>query len=1078
MIILHAGEEDGLLFLWGESPLPSDESGAAGSAGRKERTRKPRVRVPVPYPYDAGAANLAQALLLTLPGQSLPGGSGPSPLLWAPTVKGKPVPSSGLIDTIPVADDSAELAPYTITSLRLTPRLALDLLCACADRDILQEGLLVGPTLAFWVRALRFAGALAVREQLVPGLRQVGANTSPKRERGEPAATQARSASEGNWQAYWQPVLVGPEAQRLNKLARAMPPACRALGRSPETPPDRSPVAALNAFLEVMTDLLVRTALVDRDRALGRVQAPRLSFPSLHDQWVHALRSPDGMMTGPPEELAQLAQQVRAWQRPITVSAATSFQLCFRLEEPSDSPSLGERVPGHPPRFDWRARYLLQARDDKSLIIPLEDAWNPRGQVAGLFQSRGFQPREYLLTALGQAASLCPPIERSLKSATPVEFRTDADGAFRFLSEHAWLLEQAGFAVMLPAWWTAKGTQVRLRAQAMVHSPEQSPTFTSGAGLTMQQLVEFDWRVALGDQPLDLAELEALARLKVPLVKVRGQWVQVSPEEIQALLALMKKRESAKATLREVVQMALGNGRAPGGLSFGGVSADGWVSQFLAQLEGREPFAELPVPDRFVGTLRPYQVRGYSWLAFHRRWGMGACLADDMGLGKTIQTLALIQREWEFTGRPTLLICPTSVVANWKKEAERFTPDLPVLVHHGSQRSRGASFAKEAGKYALVVSSFPLLYRDSESFSKVKWLQVVLDEAQNIKNPDTKQAQAARSLEADFRIALTGTPVENHVGDLWSIFEFLNPGWLGSQGDFRRRYLIPIQARQDPEASGTLKRLTAPFLLRRVKTDKSVIADLPDKLEMKVFCTLTREQATLYKAIVEEATRSLEQSEGMQRRGQILGTLVKLKQVCNHPAHFLGDHSAIPGRSGKLARLTEMVEEVLETNERALIFTQFVEMGTILQKHLQETFGREVLFLHGGVPRTTRTAMVERFQNDLAGPRLFLLSLRAGGTGLNLTAANHVFHFDRWWNPAVEDQATDRAFRIGQQKNVQVHKYVCVGTLEEKIDEMITRKQVVAAQVVGTGENWLTELSNDQLRELWELRQEAVEDSE
>jgi SNF2 family DNA or RNA helicase len=313
------------------------------------------------------------------------------------------------------------------------------------------------------------------------------------------------------------------------------------------------------------------------------------------------------------------------------------------------------------------------------------------------------------------------------------------------------------------------------------------------------------------------------------------------------------------------------------------------------------------------------------------------------------------------------------------------------------------------------------------------------------------------------------------VGDLWSIMEFLNAGLLGTQSEFKRSFFIPIQAEQDPEAAARLKRLTGPFILRRLKTDKAIIADLPDKLEMKVFCTLTKEQASLYTAVVKEVERSLEGAEGIQRKGMILATLSKLKQVCNHPAQFLGDNSSIPGRSGKLARLTEMLEEVLAVGDRALIFSQFAEMGEILRRHLQETFGREVLFLHGAVPKRQRDRMVERFQGEADGPPLFILSLKAGGTGLNLTRASHVFHFDRWWNPAVEDQATDRAFRIGQRRNVQVHKYLCAGTLEEKIDEMIERKKAVAGQVIGTGEGWLTELSNQELKRLFALRLEAAE---
>jgi SNF2 family DNA or RNA helicase len=376
-----------------------------------------------------------------------------------------------------------------------------------------------------------------------------------------------------------------------------------------------------------------------------------------------------------------------------------------------------------------------------------------------------------------------------------------------------------------------------------------------------------------------------------------------------------------------------------------------------------------------------------------------------------------------------------------------------------------------------VLSSYALLHRDFDILKEVAWAAVILDEAQNIKNAETRQARAARSLTSDYRIALTGTPVENNVGDLWSIMEFLNPGFLGTQAAFKRNFFVPIQANRDQEAATRLKRLTAPFILRRLKTDKAIIADLPEKLEMKLFCTLTKEQASLYAAVVKDMSEALEEAEGIQRRGLVLATLTRLKQVCNHPAQLLGDNSAIAGRSGKLQRLTEMLEEALAEGDRALVFTQFAEMGELIRRHLQASFGREVLFLHGAVPKRQRDRMVARFQSDghhTDAPRVFILSLKAGGTGLNLTTANHVFHFDRWWNPAVENQATDRAFRIGQRRNVQVHKFICAGTLEEKIDEMIERKQEVAASIVGSGEGWLTELSNSQLKELFALRQDAI----
>jgi SNF2 family DNA or RNA helicase len=1042
MFIVHASAGGGALLLWGET---------APAAPVVRRGRK----TVSPSPTNAGAARVANALAEVVPQVAPRDSAIETCILWLPSVKNQPILSSPLLGPPLESKTPPLLAPWSITALRLSAEQAVDLLCACVGRDTLGPGVAIGSSLAYWVHVLRFAGALIAREQFLPSLRTDGEN----------------------YRACWQPVLSGADGQRLHQLAGIMPPACRALGTA-DAPPDRPALAVATEVVENLVDVLVRTsapssaALAKPTPAFRVRRAAKKSpaFASVHDAWLHALRSADGRIHGDGAAARQLAEQARSWQRPVLLTTAAPFRLCFRLEEPPDS---DEDDAGIAASSDWYVRYLLQGREDPSLLLPVADAWNPKGRIAAVFRKSSFDSREYLLTALGQAASICAEVEASLKSAAPGGYSTDARGAHAFLTETAWLLEQAGFGVLLPSWWMRGGTRQRLSVRANVKTPAMS----GGSGMTLEEIVHFDWQAALGDQPLSLRELETLAQLKTPLVRVRGQWVHVSAEEIQAALDFWKKKRESQTTVRELVRMALGGDGGPAGLEVSGVHAEGWIGELLGQLEGQAAFAELSAPSGFHGTLRPYQTRGYSWLAFLRRWRLGACLADDMGLGKTIQTLVLLEREREAgERRPALLVCPTSVVGNWKKEAERFTPELPVLVHHGAERVKGASFAKKAEKHALVLSSYALLHRDRETLEKVNWSGVILDEAQNVKNPETKQSQAARALPADYRIALTGTPVENHVGDLWSIVEFLNPGLLGTRADFRRRFFVPIQANRDAEAAGRLKRLTGPFLLRRLKTDKSIIADLPDKLEMKVFCNLTREQASLYAAVVEETSRAIEESEGIQRKGLILGTLMKLKQVCNHPAHFLGDNSLLPGRSGKLARLTEMLEEILDAGDRALIFTQFTDMGDLLQHHLQETFGREVLYLHGGVPAKQRNRLVERFQNDPQGPRLFLLSLKAGGTGLNLTAAQHVFHFDRWWNPAVENQATDRAFRIGQTRNVQVHKFLCVGTLEEKIDEMIERKQEVASRVVGAGEGWLTELSNDQLKDLFALRQEAIGD--
>ncbi|HEY1336258.1 MAG TPA: SNF2-related protein [Bryobacteraceae bacterium] len=931
---------------------------------------------------------------------------------WLPTASGRPAPSTPLLGDPPAG--LCQLAPHTVTVLPLDGLELIDALAACAGQRLLAPGVLIGDDLAYWTAALRFAADLVRRGQFLPG------------------------AVPG--QARWMPVI---DPGRLHAFAKAMPPAARALAGPPShAAPDASAETVLTGFLSVAVDPLVRFSEPPRP---GPVESP-------HDEWLAALTSPE-----PALDQAALGAQIEEWQRPIRASARVPYRLCFRLAEPA-------RAEG-----PWRVDYLLQSAKDPSLHFPAAEIWNARPKtIAALRQDPGLL-REHLLVSLGQSARICPPIDASLRSPAPDAYTTDATGAHAFLREFAPALEQSGFGLMLPSWWTRRGPALRLKAKAKVKSPKKS----SGMGLTLESVLQFDWQMALGDEKITRAELAALAKQKSPLVQFRGQWIEAGADEIAAALKFLE-RGGGETTLRDVIQMALGAADGTTAIEIEGIEASGSIGDLLAKLEGRKPFAELPQPAELAGELRPYQVRGFSWIDFLKSIGLGACLADDMGLGKTVQTLAVIQHNRaEGEQRPVLLVCPTSVAGNWQKEAAKFTPELPVMLHHGAARHRGEAFAEEAQRHAMVISTYALLHRDREALESVDWAGVVLDEAQNIKNAETLQARAARSLHAGYRVALTGTPVENSVGDLWSIMEFLNPGFLGPRSAFHKKFFVPIQVYSDQSAAERLRRITGPFVLRRLKTDRSIIADLPEKLEMKVFCNLTKEQASLYESVVKDAERQLKEAEGIERKGLVLATLMRLKQLCNHPAQFLQDNSAIPGRSGKVARLAEMLEETLAAGDRSLIFTQFAEMGAILRGYLQETYGVEVPFLHGGTPKKQRDQMVDRF-GAADGPRIFILSLKAGGTGLNLTAANHVFHFDRWWNPAVENQATDRAYRIGQRRNVQVHKFVCAGTLEEKIDEMIERKKDVAGRVVGAGEAWLTELSNDQLRDLFALRKETV----
>jgi SNF2 family DNA or RNA helicase len=1071
MIILHGGFLDSRLFLWGEAPEDPD---ALGKIGARSRARS---APPPPYPFDAGFDVVARAVR-TLPIEFKPTKRRASEAaVWLPTQGSHPHASSELISPAPTSRAKLKLAPWTVSGLSLDDRETFQVLTAWTQRGF--HGIAPGRDLNFWLHALRVAGSMVARQRYLPGIQP-----------------------NGSVHARWEPVWLGEDASGREDLARRMPAAARALTSEPNgKPPDTPAVDVVEDFLGAQVDQIVRAHFEEANRELEPPEtngAKARGTPAgdrngakpgtVYDRWLKALRTPDACIKGDKKELEARIKELERWRGPIDEAANAPFRLCFRLEEPTTAAEETRATRGRrgrsrggarkgavrPGQRRWYVRYLLQATDDPTLLVPTADAWITRGRKAAALAKMGTDLHEALLGSLGQAAGVCPKIEESLRSRKPSGYSLDARGAHEFLTATAPALEQAGFGTLLPDWWKGGTTEDRLAVRARVRTPE----LPEGSEPDLDDVVDFDWEICIAGKPLSGRDLEELARLKEPLQYTRGHWVELGVEEIHAALEFWKQRKGGSISARELVKLALGSADESAGIHFEGVRATGWIDDLLSQLTDKTRIKDIEPPKGFVGELRRYQEHGYAWLEFLQRWGLGACLADDMGLGKTIQTLALLQRERELgEDRPVLLVCPTSVLSNWEHEAARFTPRLSTYVHHGAGRPKGWEFTQEAQDRGVVLTSYALLHRDLEDLSMVQWAGLVLDEAQNVKNPDTKQSQAVRALHADYKLALTGTPVENHVGDLWSIMDFLNPGFLGSEAEFKRNFFVPIQAHRDREASERLQKMTSPFILRRLKTDRSIISDLPEKNEMKVFCNLTAEQGKLYQEVVAEAERKIKDSEGIERRGVILATLSKLKQVCNHPAHFLGDDSELGKRSGKLIRLSEMLEELDESGDRSLIFTQFAKMGTLLQGHLEEVLGREVLYLHGGTPKKRRDAMVQRFQSgDSDAPPIFILSLKAGGTGLNLTGANHVFHFDRWWNPAVENQATDRAFRIGQKRRVQVHKFVCAGTLEESIDMMIERKRSIAEDIVGSGENWITELSDDELHEMFALHKNAVRD--
>ncbi|MEU1812401.1 DEAD/DEAH box helicase [Micromonospora aurantiaca (nom. illeg.)] len=803
--------------------------------------------------------------------------------------------------------------------------------------------------------------------------------------------------------------------------------------------------------LDALVDAAARVALADT--RLHRGMRPVGAVP----RWLAALTGPERAFPAEPAALATLREELDAWQRD---AAGGAVRATFRLVEPAVDP-VAELVED----AVWRVDFGLHPADEPGLVVDAAHIWQ---RPAPALAARGVEPQETLLAELGRASRLWPEVDTALRTAAPEGMELDAEGAHRFLREGAPVLHAAGFGVLLPSWWRRSSSRLGARLRARSRTAPGAVATTAGK-LGLDALVDYRWELALGDQPLTAEELASLADLKSPLVRLRGRWVELDPQRLEAGLKLL--RSSGELTVADLLRMGLSGDDRAAELPVLDVVADGALGELLAG-EAERRLTPADPPPGFSGTLRPYQRRGLAWLAFLQSLGLGGILADDMGLGKTVQLLALLAGDPPEAG-PTLLVCPMSLVGNWQREAAKFAPGLRVHVHHGAERARGEGFAAAVQEADLVLTTYSVAARDAFELAGVDWHRVVVDEAQAIKNAATRQAEAVRSLPARHRVAVTGTPVENRLADLWSIMQFANPGLLGPAATFRKRFAEPIERHGDAEVAERLRRITGPFVLRRLKTDPTIITDLPEKLEMEVVCNLTAEQAALYRAVVDDMMAKIESSDGIERRGLVLATMTRLKQVCNHPAQLLHDGSALDGRSGKLERLDEIVDEVLTAGEKALLFTQYAEFGGMLRGHLSARTGREVLLLHGGVGKAERDAMVTRFQSP-QGPPLFVLSLKAGGTGLTLTAANHVVHVDRWWNPAVEDQATDRAFRIGQRRRVQVRKFVCAGTVEEKVAAMIADKRSLARSVVGSGEQWVTELSTDTLRDLFRLESGAV----
>ncbi|OLS14954.1 MAG: SNF2 family helicase [Promethearchaeota archaeon CR_4] len=948
-----------------------------------------------------------------------------------------------------------------------------------------------GSTLKFWLDLMQGALFWGTRRKIVPAVQEI------------------RGRNQVSFEASWLPLWDNITSKWKQNATQAMPPACFACWTPIEIIKGEETRLALKEYLvetfshAILTGLVKEiikefnkpgnweTCLFDEETDLRynyRRRDPQkeaLAFDWLEDLLLGRNNLSDfsnssTFVSREVQLLRNLAREVAQYygQTPI-VQRESPLRLCLRLEEPPKE---------KPDENQWELNFHLQIASQPTIMIPAREIWAITEEILCVSHFTLANPQEFFIKKLAQAGSYYRPINEALETPCPEKILLTTKQAYDFLKTWSDRFEEYDIGVIAPPWWRSQGTDIGAILRITSKDEEKNTVDYDefSTWFNTESLLTYDWRISIGKEIISGDEFTKLIKKNLPLIRFRDSWVEINPDKQQRILSLLqkKKKGTSEMTLGKALRLGLGQEMLAEGLRVVGLEGTGNLHTLLEKFSSNSPLTPVDVPKTFTGILRPYQERGLSWLAFLRQFQFGACLADDMGLGKTIETITLLLHDkdrWNSakkTPPPSLLVCPMSIVGNWFHELKRFSSSLKVLIHHGNSRQTGKDFEKTIQSKDIILTTFSLVHRDIDEMLPIYWNYIIVDEAQNIKNHNTKQTQAIKLLRGIHKLALTGTPVENRLTELWSIMDFLNPGYLGGQKEFHTSFERPIAKMQNNDKAGVLKRIIQPFILRRLKTDKTIIQDLPEKVETKVRCNITPEQASIYQGLVDLMMGKIGNAEGIERKGLILATLMKLKQVCDHPNLVLKTGGKLAGRSGKLTRLEEMLEEVIAEGEKALIFTQFVGMGTFLQSYIQERLHVEVLFLHGSTPQPQRDEMVSRFQSPCAQPAVFILSLKAGGVGLNLTAANHVFHYDRWWNPAVENQATDRTYRIGQHKNVLVNKFICVGTLEEHIDEMLEQKRALAENIIGTGETWLTEMSTEQLRSIFTLQQENIIEEE
>ncbi|MBP2400761.1 superfamily II DNA or RNA helicase [Streptomyces syringium] len=869
------------------------------------------------------------------------------------------------------------------------------------------------PAAAFWGAATVLALHMLARGRLLPGVSPAG------------------------FDAWRIGPYDGQDRARLAELAAAMPPETRAVpveGAAALELPRAEPL--LRAFMDAVADVLARS--------------PAGPLAAGGDAWT---------ATGP----QQVGEQ-REWAADMAAGLDAGVGISLRIELPGtdsegawDEDAVGPGGDDGDLGLDAEGRFgavvQLHHLADAVVVADARDIWSGRSPAAGLF---GPEARAQALLVLRRAARAWPPLQRLLTMAVPAGLELSDAEVSDLLGDAAASLAAAGVQVHWP-----KELARQLLARAVVEPAEKTASDLPSL-LSTDALLAFRWQFTLDGRELGPAELDRLAEAQRPMVRLRDQWVLIDPE----ILARARDRKARELTPVEALSTVLAGSADLDGERVE-VTARGWLAELKERLADPEATARrtpVPQPAALTATLRDYQLRGLTWLDQMTSLGLGGCLADDMGLGKTITLIALhLHRQSNpATAGPTLVVCPTSLLGNWAREIEKFAPGTPVRRYHGTKRSLADTTE------GFVLTTYATMRLRAAELAEHPWGLVVADEAQHVKNPFSATAKALRTLRARARVALTGTPVENNLSELWALLDWTTPGLLGSLKAFCDQYARGAESGEDPGAARRLAALVAPFLLRRKKSDPGIAPELPPKTATDHPVTLTKEQVALYEAVVRETMAAIRESDGIARRGLVLKLLAALKQIANHPAQFLKEPGAkTAGRSGKLELLDELLDVILAEDGAVLVFTQYVSMGHLIKDHLADR-GITAQFLHGATPVNQREEMVRRFQDGEVP--VFLLSLKAAGTGLNLTRAGHVIHYDRWWNPAVEEQATDRAYRIGQTQPVQVHRLIAEGTVEDRIAELLETKRALADAVLGGGESAFTELSDAELADFVQLR--------